>query len=652
MAGRRPLPLFVALLFLAAPPDAARSSEDADVLLDFKAAMSDPTGALRSWVPSSAPCGNGTASWAGIICDHDGSVSGLRLEGISLSGSLNVAFLGRLPRLRTLSFTNNNFEGAMPDVGRLGNLRAVYLSTNKFSGEIPDDAFAGMNWLKKLYLSHNGFSGSIPASIAALPKLLELGLDDNRFGGAIPDLQVKQMKRVNLSNNDLEGRIPDVLRKMDADVFSGNKRLCGEPLRVPCQPPSPSLSTMSPSTSSGGSAHHPIIFTTIAIGLVVAVVAAIFLVPRRRQTGDDGLGQSLPPENSKFASSEEEKLEAGVAGCHRGGGGSGKKVAKDHEQGRLVFVRENRVSFQLQDLLKSSAEVLGTGNFGCSYKATLSNGASVVVKRFRHMNRVGKGEFEEHMRRLGRLCHPNLLPLVAYYYRKDEKLLVTDYMAKRSLANALHGCRASNIPALDWSTRLKVVKGVVKGLNYLKEELQMLSVPHGNLKSSNVLLDDSLEPLLTDYALLPVMNQAHSGQFMAAYKSPECKQQGRTSKKSDVWSFGVLILEILTGKIPTTELGQEKGGLDLQGWVYSVTQEEWSSKVLDSELKATKDSEGQMHKLMQIGLACCREDIEKRCELEEALDKIEELKGGDTNEDCARILTTDGENDLSTVDIK
>lgn len=180
----------------------------------------------------------------------------------------------------------------------------------------------------------------------------------------------------------------------------------------------------------------------------------------------------------------------------------------------------------------------------------------------------------------------------------------------------------------------------------------MLSVPHGHLKSSNVLLDDSLEPLLTDYALLPVMNQAHSGQFMAAYKSPECKQQGRTSKKSDVWSFGVLILEILTGKIPTTELGQEKGGLDLQGWVYSVTQEEWSSKVLDSELKATKDSEGQMHKLMQIGLACCREDVEKRCELEEALDRIEELKGRDTNEDCARILATDGENDLSTVDIK
>ncbi|RWW57876.1 hypothetical protein BHE74_00035302 [Ensete ventricosum] len=641
MAGRRPLPLFVALLFLAAPPDAARSSEDADVLLDFKAAMSDPTGALRSWAPSSAPCGNGTASWAGIICDHDGSVSGLRLEGMSLSGSLNVGFLGRLPRLRTLSFTNNNFEGAMPDVGRLGSLRAVYLSTNKFSGEIPNDAFAGMNWVKKLYLSHNDFSGSNPASIAGLPKLMDLGLDDNWFGGAIPDLQVKQLKRVNLSNNDLEGRIPDGLRKMDADVLSGNKGLCGEPLRVPCQPPSPSpspsssssLSTPSLSTSSGGSAYHPIIFTTIAIGLVVAVVAAIFIVPRRRQTKDDRLAQPLPPENSKFASSEEEKLEAGAAGCHRGGGGSGKKVAKDHEQRRLVFVREIRASFQLQDLLKSSAEVLGTGNFGCSYKATLSSGASVVVKRFRHMNRVGKGEFEEHMRRLGTLCHPNLLPLVAYYYRKDEKLVVTDYMANRSLANVLH------------------VKGVVKGLNYLYEELQMLSVPHGHLKSSNVLLDDSLKPLLTDYALLPVMNQAQAGQFMAAYKSPECKQQGRTSKKSDVWSLGVLILEILTGKIPTTELQQEKGGLDLRGWVYSVPQEEWSSKVLDSELKAKKDSEGQMHKLMQIGLACCREDVDKRCELEEALDRIEELKGRDTNEDSARILTTDGEDDLSTVDI-
>lgn len=110
-----------------------------------------------------------------------------------------------------------------------------------------------------------------------------------------------------------------------------------------------------------------------------------------------------------------------------------------HEQGRLVFVVEGRQRFELPDLLKSEAEVLGSGSLGCAYKATLGNGPSMVVKKFKDMNRVGKEDFEEHMRRLGRLSHPNLLPLVAYYYRKDDKLLVNDYVPNRSLAHFLHG---------------------------------------------------------------------------------------------------------------------------------------------------------------------------------------------------------------------
>lgn len=105
---------------------------------------------------------------------------------------------------------------------------------------------------------------------------------------------------------------------------------------------------------------------------------------------------------------------------------------------RLSFVREDRERFDLQDLLKASAEILGSGCFGSSYKAALTSGTVMVVKRYRQMNNVGREEFQEHMRRLGRLDHPNLLPLVAYYYRKEEKLLVADYIKKGSLAVQLH----------------------------------------------------------------------------------------------------------------------------------------------------------------------------------------------------------------------
>lgn len=154
----------------------------------------------------------------------------------------------------------------------------------------------------------------------------------------------------------------------------------------------------------------------------------------------------------------------------------------------------------------------------------------------------------------------------------------------------------------------------------------MLTVPHGHLKSSNVLLDDSFEPILTDYALLPVMNRSHASQVMVAFKSPECAQHGKPSKKSDIWSFGILILEILTGKFPANYLRQGNAGTDLASWVNSVVREEWTGEVFDTAMKGTKNGEGEMLKLLQIGLGCCEADVERRWELGVVLNKIEELR--------------------------
>lgn len=112
---------------------------------------------------------------------------------------------------------------------------------------------------------------------------------------------------------------------------------------------------------------------------------------------------------------------------------------KQNESGDLNFVKKDRERFDLQDLLRASAEVLGSGSFGSTYKAIVLNGPAMVVKRFKHMNNVGKEEFFEHMRRLGGLSHPNLLPLVAFYFRKEEKLLVYDFAENGSLASHLHG---------------------------------------------------------------------------------------------------------------------------------------------------------------------------------------------------------------------
>lgn len=180
---------------------------------------------------------------------------------------------------------------------------------------------------------------------------------------------------------------------------------------------------------------------------------------------------------------------------------------------------------------------------------------------------------------------------------------------------------------LDWPTRLKVIKGVSRGLVYLYNELPSLIAPHGHLKSSNVLLNDSNDPLITDYGLIPVINQESAQDLMVAYKSPEYIQSTRVTRKTDVWSLGILILEILTGKFPANFL--QKGSKvadkdqDLANWVSSVGD---AREVFDKEMKVPRHCEKEMLKLLKIGMACCEADFEKRLDMKEVAEKIEEVR--------------------------
>lgn len=179
----------------------------------------------------------------------------------------------------------------------------------------------------------------------------------------------------------------------------------------------------------------------IVCGVALAAIIVLLIIYCRSRNQTSQLGR---PESSSYQHSTSP---AAAASLHTAGlvkplelsRRSSKKGVAAAELGKLSFVRDDRERFDLQDLLRASAEVLGSGNFGSSYKAVLLDGQAVVVKRFKLMNNVGREEFHEHMRRLGRLRHPNLLPLVAYYYRKEEKLLVFDFVHNGSLASHLHG---------------------------------------------------------------------------------------------------------------------------------------------------------------------------------------------------------------------
>lgn len=221
---------FLVLLIFSYLVVPTNSLTDSEILLKFRDYLVNTT-VLASWKPSTNPCSGDHGNWIGVRC-AGGSVSALKLENLGLTGYIDVDTLQLLPRLRSISFMRNEFQGPLPHLQVLGALKSVFLSNNRFSGEIPGDAFAGMGSLKKVHLANNRFTGSIPSSLTTLPRLLQLRVEGNQFQGRIPNFQQKGLQLVNVSNNELEGPIPQRLSKMDPSSFSGKKTMKFDPSKL------------------------------------------------------------------------------------------------------------------------------------------------------------------------------------------------------------------------------------------------------------------------------------------------------------------------------------------------------------------------------------------------------------------------------------
>lgn len=181
-----------------------------------------------------------------------------------------------------------------------------------------------------------------------------------------------------------------------------------------------------------------VVVVVVCVALAVIGVTVFFILHRRRRHREPSSTLENPPSghyNNKKVGSERDIDDE----SNRSSRSMSSNHSRRNDHMKLSFIRDDRERFDLQELLRASAEILGSGFYSSSYKASLTNGPTIVVKRFKQMNNVGKEEFQEHMRRIGRLNHPNLIPLVAYYYRKEEKLLVTDFVQNGSLAVRLHG---------------------------------------------------------------------------------------------------------------------------------------------------------------------------------------------------------------------
>ncbi|KAL8105724.1 inactive leucine-rich repeat receptor-like serine/threonine-protein kinase At1g60630 [Apium graveolens] len=601
------------------------SNDDVEALLALKSSI-DPLNSLQ-W------SGENVCKWYGVKECLNGRVRKLVLEHLNLSGTLDERSLNSLDQLRVLSFKNNSLYGQIPNLSGLVNLKAIFLNENNFSGDFPG-SISVLHRLKVVVFSQNQISGDIPVSVVSIRRLYVLYLEDNLLTGFIPGFNQTGLRFFNVSNNLLSGEIPvtPALVRFNFSSFSGNFELCGEQINTPCNgnligaPP-----LRSPGVSSGHETKHrkrkKIIWVVVgSVGgvllLCILIWLLVFCMKKRGkyETRED---------RSKAIGGGQVVAVAPVVEEDEGGGGKGggHNWEGDGGMGNLVFCGpgDQEMNYSLEDLLKASAETLGRGTMGSTYKAVMESGYIVTVKRLKDARYPRVEEFRRQMAVVGKLRHPNLVPIRAYFQAKEERLLVFDYFPNGSLFSLIHGSRTSaGGKPLHWTSCLKIAEDLATGLNYIH---QNPGLTHGNLKSSNVLLGSDFESCLTDYCLTTFRKPDSTEESTASalfYRAPECRDTRRLlTQQADVYSFGIILLELLTGKTAFQDLVQEHGS-DIPSWVRAVREEETESG--DDPASGNEGSEEKLAALLNIAMACVALAPDSRPGMREVLKMIKDAR--------------------------
>ncbi|KAK4479683.1 hypothetical protein RD792_015212 [Penstemon davidsonii] len=606
-------------------------SQDANTLLALRSSI-DPLSVLQ-WGR-----GNDVCQWEGVKECLNGRVIKLVVENMNLSGTLDGNILNQLDQLRVLSFKQNSLSGQIPEeISGLANLKSLYLNNNRFSGRIPV-SLSRLRRLKVVVLSNNILSGQIPRSLVDLRRLYVLYLENNRLIGDIPPFSQDSLRFFNVSNNALSGEIPPMLRSFNESSFIGNIDLCGEQIRTPCNNFGPSPSPLVPPTKKH---HHNkkkkiliIVLSVVGFSLLCIGLLTLIICLRRKTSKDNETRSSKVVargrEEGGMTPSDVGRDDGNNSGGSKNGGGGfswNQGGVGEGGLGSLVFLGpgDRQMNYSLEDLLKASAETLGRGTIGSTYKAVMESGYIVTVKRLKDARYPRMEEFRRHIEIIGRLTHPNLVPLRAYFQAKEERLLVYDYFPNGSLFSLVHGSRASGgSKPLHWTSCLKIAEDLATGMLYIH---QNPGLTHGNLKSTNVLLGSDFESCLTDYGLTPFRNpdslEESSSASSLFYRAPECRDVRKPiTQPADVYSYGVLLLELLTGKTPFQDLVQEHGS-DIPRWVRSVREEETADQSSSNEESA---SEEKLSALLNIAMACVSLAPETRPVMRDVLRMIREAR--------------------------
>lgn len=506
--------------------------------------------------------------FSGQIAKTIASASSLQLLIIwknSFSGTIPDE-VGGLENLVDFSGSDNQFSGPLPaSIVNLRQLGKLDLHNNKLSGELP----SGIHTWKKLNmlnLRNNGFSGNIPKEIGTLSILNYLDLSENRFSGKIPDgLQNLKLNEFNFSNNRLSGDIPSLYaNKIYRDNFLGNPGLCGDLVGL-CN-------------GRGEAKSWDYVWVLRCIFILAAAVLIV------------GVGWFY----WKYRSF--------------------KKAKRAIDKSKWTLMSFHKLGFSEYEILDCLDEdnVIGSGGSGKVYKAVLSNGEAVAVKKLwggsnkgNESDDVEKGQiqdgFEAEVDTLGKIRHKNIVKLWCCCTTKDCKLLVYEYMPNGSLGDLLHSNKGG---LLDWPTRYKIALDAAEGLSYLHHDC-VPPIVHRDVKSNNILLDGDFGARVADFGVAKVVDTTGKGPKSMSviagscgYIAPEYAYTLRVNEKSDLYSFGVVILELVTGRHPVdAEFGE-----DLVKWVCTTLDQKGVDHVLDPKLDSCFKEE--ICKVLNIGILC------------------------------------------------
>ncbi|GAA0161535.1 hypothetical protein LIER_17825 [Lithospermum erythrorhizon] len=502
------------------------------------------------------------------------------------------------PNLTNLNLADNKFTGSIPQsLSFMTHLRRLNLSQNLLSGPL-GDVFNGLENLREMDLSCNSFSGDLPSSFASTTNLWRLFLQSNQFTGSVIYLANLPLIDLNIEDNHFSGIIPENFQKIKNLWIGGNHFDIGAnytPWTFPSDVVPDERSIPSPPTSeSNAISKHPSpdkpkpkkrrigiagIICTVG-GVLMATCAAAFAVIRVRHSQKrklrtlEGVEDSV---HSLHVSTARDYSSSDLEGSpYLSSLNSPSTIAPWHlppVRTRTMKVTK-RKSFSSKPKIPISAKLytvaelqfatncfseknlLGEGSLGAVYRAEFPDGQIFAVKSLMlvPLSLNEEEQVLDAIRNTSRLRHPNIVRLVGYCVESGQHILVYEYIRNLTLEDALH-CAAYT--PLSWSLRLRIAFGVAQALDYLHSSIP--PVMHRNLKAANILLDEDLTPRLCDCGLAILRSLTSNSVKLKAsemaiinsgYTAPEPVQPENNSSKADTYAFGVLLVELLTGRKP------------------------------------------------------------------------------------------------------